>query len=377
MIVPIQSGKSPFARLSAWVLLLLCFGTVHAQLLQDPSFELLPATAPGAEWSWSVCRGTPDWQVLDGFGTGINGVATPAASGARYIGLLDTEFDLREAVGQALNLESGIHHFGSVALFRSTAHQSWNGTGQLQLWGGSACGDFAELLWSSGTVNNVDNWQTFSINFSASGNHQWIMATLVLDPGSGEMTYLGMDDLRLDNAFLAVDYLALEAKPMPKGVQLNWEVVPLVEAAQLDVEWSTDGTNFAQIGQVQADVDASEFAFFHAPSISGTQFYRIKSVDAGGYARWSEVIQTQWSPSAEALIYPNPIQNSFRVQMPVASAMAKIELLDLQGRLVAEWSGLDLSQHEFTVPSTVGNGCYSLKITEKSMQNQLRVVILR
>jgi hypothetical protein len=386
-----ESSRMPFDRkfsllwplFSAVILLCILLSPAHAQsqLVHDGSFELPLLSVAGSD-TWTVCHGDPDMQVLDGNGTGIFGVRTPAMRGQRYLGMLDTDFESRESVGQAIAIEAGVHHYGTVALFRATAHHSWNGTGQLQLWGGESCSQMHELLWSSGTVSNADAWQYYPIQFASMTHHAWLSLVVVLDAGSGEMTYLCMDDLQLSKNFLAVNFISFDAQPAANAMQLTWETASLVDAQTFGIEWSADGRAFTQVGTVAGQAGQSNFAFEHFPSSQGLQYYRIKAIDQGGHETLSEIRQVAWLHDA-LQVYPNPIllganAGQVHVSIPATQApVSSLRLLDLQGRIVTEMEGPLAGQVVLSLPPQLSPGCYELQVMARGSILRHRVLVQR
>ncbi len=346
-----------------------------AQIIHDGSFEGYTGQQIPLEGHWATCQGAPDLQILDGFGNGIYAIHTPAAQGQRYLGMLDTDYELHESVGQAMRIEAGMHYFGSVALFKSLAHQSWDGTGQLQIWGSQSCSQHDELLWASGTVDNVDVWQYYNIEFSAALNHDWITLEVAMDQGSGRMSYLCIDDLFLSNEFLAVDFLNFDALPTADAIQLTWETAALPDDANFGVEWSADGQHFATIGNVAALGGETQFTYTHQPSTPGQQYYRLRTVDLGGHESLSEVRQTLWNTDGGLRVYPNPAQN--QVSINQGSPISQVQLYDMGGRLVYSLSVDECTQTTLTIPQQLSNGCYQLQTVSKAQVQHLRVMVQR
>jgi hypothetical protein len=363
------------ASLSLGCLLLSFFPHYSfGQLLRDGSFELVGNPyEPGM--GWTVCVGDPDAQVLDGSGPGIFGVNTPPANGQHYVGMIANDQGAAEALGQSLLLEAGMHYFGSVSLFRSTAHQSWNGTAAFQIWGGADCSSPEELLWTSGPVTNVDAWREFTISFAPLYNHSWISAKCALQAGSGEMTYLCADDLRLDNSYFAVDFLGFEATAAANAVSLEWETVALEDRLDFQVEWSRDGQNFEHVGTVEAWAGNSAFAFTHTPSDRGRQFYRIKSVDLGGHEDLSEIRQVLLTEEG-LQIFPNPAHDRVTVATGMSgSAIQSVVLRDLSGKEVHAWDMDGVSQVSLDLPAGLSRGYYLLQVQAQGITTTRRLLI--
>lgn len=339
-----------------------------AQYVQDGGFE----TVPGE--SWALCSGEPDRQVLDGNGPGIFGIHTPPAQGQYYLGLVATDGGIQEAIGQRLFLEAGRHCYGSISLFRSTAHQNWDGTGSLEIWGGSDCNDVTELLWTSGTISNIEAWRAYPVFFSPIENHTWISLRLSIDPGSGTMTYVCLDDFRLDNVFFSVNFLDVKAQAVPQGIQLDWTTASLPDATEFEVQWSNDGKTFQGIAQQSAPMGGTGFSCSHANTAPGRHFYRIAATDAGGHTDISPVVEALIASPA-ATVFPNPVRDHFTAMVPDGQELKSLRLMDLQGRVVLERKGDESPDMRVSLPEGIAPGVYVLEISsgQQTFRQSLRV----
>jgi hypothetical protein len=341
-----------------------------AQAVQDGSFEFFGGNL------WSNCMGTPDAQVLDGFGVGIYGVQTPAAAGTRYLGL-HADALMAEGVGQPMAMESGIHFMGSVQLFRSQVLQNWDGTGQLELWGGSDCNHAEELLWRSGSVTNVDAWQTFPIEFTPTRNHSFLQVRLVMDAGSGQSTYLCVDDLSLFTGFFGFDFVDFDAEVVGAQVGLAWQTAPLQAVVEFDVQVSNDGNVFASVGQLQGQVGASHFQYSHFPSALGNFSFRIVGTDVGGHQSVSEVRVVQVTDLGTLTFYPNPNRGLLSLRVPIGTYISAFNLYDMAGSLVASIEVSDAASEPLQLPLYLPNGVYVMEVQMGSKTVHQRLLLDR
>lgn len=364
-------------KLGCGMVLLCCIPSiVSAQLLKDGSFEV-PLDALNPKAGWTACMGDPDMQVLDGNGPGVLGIHTPPYHGSYYLGMVATHQGLSEAVGQSLALEAGLHYYGSIALFRSLAHQNWNGTGQIQLWGGNDCNTPAELLWSSGSVTQVDQWQEYTIAFTPLQNHAWISVMLALDAGSGEMTYVCLDALQLYNVNFGVDFLGFEATPYAHSVLLEWETVALEDQLRFEVEWSLDGLRFSTVGDVDAAAGASRFEFQHSAPQAGRQFYRLRTVDQGGHEKLSAVRQVVVT-EVGIHVFPNPVVESVTVGTGDGDLLIEgLCVLDLHGRTVMALECSPQTSITLAIPPSLANGSYWLGVQVNGTRTVQRLLVHR
>jgi hypothetical protein len=314
-------------------LIVLAQPELNAQILANPSLE--GQTGSLAPPSWSNCGGSPDTQILNGTGQGIFGINTPPQNGNSYVGFVTSNWGYIEAVGQPVNLTSGTAYTGSLALFRSVMHSSWNGTGQCQIWGGTSCSNRIELLWSSGTVSNLNNWQNYPISFSPTMNHSFIIFVNYFNPGSGSMNYFCLDNIVLNATILPVDLLSFEAEDQPLGIDLAWETVSLKTDCTFELEWSGDALVFKNIGTMQADEGDSQFGYSHSTPQPGLNYYRLRMIDANGDENYSEIRQVEHEKNHFVRAFPNPTTSEINLGLRLyESSEVAVRVLDAAGRLV-------------------------------------------
>ena len=352
----------------AWAAICWFPADALSQFVQDGGFEAVPGE------TWAKCAGEPDRQVLDGNGPGILGIHTPPVQGQYYLGLVATDGGVQEAIGQELFLEAGRHCFGSISLFRSTAHQNWDGTGRLEIWGGTDCNNSTELLWSSGTVSNLDAWREYPVYFSPIENHTWISLRLSLDAGSGSMTYVCLDDFRLDNVFFSVNFMDIKANATSQGIQLDWTTASLPDATEFEVQWSNDGQEFKGIGRQSAAIGGTTFNYTHANTVPGRHLYRIAATDAGGHTDMSPVVEALIASPATT-VFPNPVRDHFTALVGDGQELKSLRLIDLQGRVVLERNGGETADMRVSLPEGIVPGVYVLEIAsgQQTFRQSLRV----
>ena len=72
----------------------------------------------------------------------------------------------------------------------------------------------------------------------------------------------------------------------------------------------------------------------------GTHYYRLKQIDLNGKFEYSKVIAVNtylWSwRQANLVVAPNPVAGGqFTIHLPEAAANAQVQIMDMNGRLVA------------------------------------------
>ena len=335
---------------------------LKAQLVQDGSFEGTRSNVPITE-GWTDCSGSPDTQVLDGFGVGIFGIRTPAAHGEKYLGMLADDTGVSESIGQALPLSGGQLYTGHIDIFRSSVHNAWNGTGRIEIWAGDGCGLDQELLWTSGTIANEDVWQNYSVALLPRHSHNWISVKAVLDAGSGEMTYVCIDNFNLLSSALGFDFVDFSAQTRGSQIKLNWQTIALSDATDFDIAWSEDGQSFDEvIGSISGRTGESSFSYTLQAPQNGKQFFRISATDLDGNQGLSQVIETNIDQAAQIFVFPNPASSYINLTLPLNSnEICHLRMLDSQGRLVLEQEVVKTSSLRLELPAHLGSGLYFIE----------------
>lgn len=309
---------------------------LQAQILANPSLEGQSGSVPP---NWTNCGGSPDTQILNGTGQGIFGINTPPQNGNTYLGFVSTSYGYIEAIGQPVNLTSGTSYTGSLALFRSTLHSSWNGTGQCQIWGGTSCSNRIELLWTSGTVTNLNSWQTRAVSFSPTMNHSYIIFVNYFNPGTGSMDYFCLDNIILTASVLPVEMLSFVAEDQTQGIDLKWETEALATDYTFELEWSGDAYLFESMGTLTANAGETAFNYTHESPQPGMNYYRLRMIDANGDESYSEIRQVEHEKNHFVQVYPNPTASEINLGLRLyETSEVAVRVLDASGRLAHQQS---------------------------------------
>ena len=142
---------------------------------------------------------------------------------------------------------------------------------------------------------------------------------------------------------LPVEFLNISAQPFGKAVEIIWNTTLESGVSHYQVERSKDGTGFSPIGEVKAKLNtsANQYRYIDAQAFTGTNYYRIKSVDKDGKFKFSPVVKAAIEPIAtnkKLLLYPNPARGSVSVQLNknVPSGLYNIRLVDAAGRIAMQ-----------------------------------------
>jgi hypothetical protein len=156
--------------------------------------------------------------------------------------------------------------------------------------------------------------------------------------GSGATPFL-FDDIALTvvGGPLPVTFEGFLARPNADGTtKLLWDVAREINVSRYDVETSTDGRNFSTVAQVNAS-GKSVYAHNYTALIKGTMFFRIKSVDADGSAKYSGIIRVKGDNQATTInVYPIPATDKVYVEHNKVGNNAMITVLSPDGKVIKQ-----------------------------------------
>jgi hypothetical protein len=92
-----------------------------------------------------------------------------------------------------------------------------------------------------------------------------------------------------------VRIVSINAKQKNKSIEVYWKVAAENGIKQYEIERSQNGTNFIKAGAVPATANngrSANYSFEDVAPIEGTNYYRIKTTDISGTAKYSAVLKT-------------------------------------------------------------------------------------
>ena len=179
-------------------------------------------------------------------------------------------------------------------------------------------------LFNSGGNGDSSKFRAQSINllntFSA-GDTILIRFRLYAD-GSTHGWGWAIDDLVIQADFVPVELVSFTASADENKILLRWETATEKNNSGFDVERSTDGKNFAKIGNVQAKGTTTEqqsYSYVDQSSSGGKFYYRLKQVDLDGKFHYSNSIEVTALPTVYSLSqnYPNPFNPTTKIKFQI------------------------------------------------------------
>ena len=166
-------------------------------------------------------------------------------------------------------------------------------------------------------------------------------------------------------------------------VQLNWKTLRENDMGHFEIEKSTDGINFRQIGKVQGagnDTSSNSYTFMDILAEKGSNFYRLVIVDKDGNYTYSKAITISVESKGISLlvVYPNPF--SKRVQVKISSEEAEqitIHILDNTGNVVrSQMNNVDKGENFIQVNKVddLPGGIYYLEVIAKDRKMRIKLM---
>jgi photosystem II stability/assembly factor-like uncharacterized protein len=165
-----------------------------------------------------------------------------------------------------------------------------------------------------------------------------------------------------------------------KAAELTWKTANETAVSHYEIEHSTNNVIFINIGFQQASGNTTNtYHFTHLQTVNGSNFYRLKMVNADGTFRYSQTIKLDVERSQFVTqVSPNPFMNFFKfvVESPLATK-AVIRLTDAAGKTVAlKQVALSQGVNEiiFGPDDVKGSGTYLLHIEAADYRGVMKVV---
>jgi hypothetical protein len=162
-----------------------------------------------------------------------------------------------------------------------------------------------------------------------------------------------------------------------KYTQLKWTISNEINNDHFVIERSGNTTDFTEIGSVPGNGSPSsktEYSFTDKNPQDGSNFYRLKQVDANGIIKYSSIVEVLFNLRVIE-IYPNPAHSQVFIQNNskfTNSNELKIELSDLVGQVIfkqtSKTSGVNIIT--INIPSRVITGMYVLTLTNSNGEKQ-------
>ncbi|HLP20570.1 MAG TPA: T9SS type A sorting domain-containing protein, partial [Chitinophagales bacterium] len=125
------------------------------------------------------------------------------------------------------------------------------------------------------------------------------------------------------------------AKPVLQQVQTKWVTSMEINNDYFTVERSSDGVNFAEVGQVEGAGNSTtniNYVFNDTKPLTGVSYYRLKQTDFDGHFTYSNVVAVAMGEQTAVRMYPNPAEDDLFVAVANPGTEIAISIHDVSGR---------------------------------------------
>jgi Secretion system C-terminal sorting domain len=142
------------------------------------------------------------------------------------------------------------------------------------------------------------------------------------------------------NTALATELVSFQGTKHNNIINLAWVTASEKSNEYFSIERSKDGENFTSIGQIKGAFNSTISKFYDYQDIrpmKGINYYRLKSMEAGGIASFSKIVSVSLSDkNIKTSVFPNPVTESvLQIEHETASeGSVLIKIIDLMGRAV-------------------------------------------
>ena len=213
------------------------------------------------------------------------------------------------------------------------------------------------------------------------GSEPGLLALYNFEEGSGitaeDLTGNGYDGTLMNSpdwssgnsscTVLSVNFISISANRNSDAVLVNWKVAAEQDILRYEIERSTDGRSFSQMGTVTAN-GSSSYNWLDVSALVHSSYYRIKSFDRTGMIKYSGIVKVSSGKDLSMIrVWPNPVEGSeLNLQFKNQPAgRYEIRLLDAAGRVLfassVQHAGGN-SIETINLSSGTGNGFCQLEV---------------
>lgn len=169
---------------------------------------------------------------------------------------------------------------------------------------------------------------------------------------------------------LPLTLLNLSAHRVEYEVDIKWQTQNEVNIKVFHIERSINGRTFDLIGFLTASGSlpgTNNYTFRDQHPSNGTNYYRLKMIDADGKFIYSKVVAVRMDSKGSLQIFPNPATNILFIQVRGVNEKATVQISDVSGRKLKEEKIILTGNTSFTVDvKDLPKGIYYLLLSTSS-----------
>ena len=154
----------------------------------------------------------------------------------------------------------------------------------------------------------------FEAPTDADANNTYIVTVRASDGTNTDDQTITVTIANVNDSPLPANLVNVKAYQKGSAIQVEWTSATEINVDKYEVEKSTDGQSFTPIGTVQARGNSTShvnYSLADHQAQTGTNYYRIKSIDKNGTVQYSSVVRVNVEKGSGAItIYPHPVMNN-------------------------------------------------------------------
>ncbi|MBK7884424.1 MAG: T9SS type A sorting domain-containing protein [Chitinophagaceae bacterium] len=135
---------------------------------------------------------------------------------------------------------------------------------------------------------------------------------------------------------LPVKFLQFTAVKNNKNIAVQWQTKEEQNIIHYDIEKSLDGVTFEKTATLNAKNSILFNSYNHTDEHlqNGWNYYRLKITDAQHKSAYSKIIKVKIEENDPVIIYPNPVNNELKINLPPSSSVYTINIVNTSGQVV-------------------------------------------
>lgn len=170
-------------------------------------------------------------------------------------------------------------------------------------------------------------------------------ASLSVSPDGNRFVASGGNDngnvrVYATNASLPVAWMSFRGEANKNEVILKWQTVHERDTKLFEIQRSNDAQQFKRLGSVDAagtTQQQSNYEYNDSAPLPGTNYYRLRQVDADGKVTYSHTITVNIEGDGAFLLYPVPAGDNLHIKH--IQRIEKLCIVDFSGRVVCQSTG--------------------------------------
>lgn len=165
--------------------------------------------------------------------------------------------------------------------------------------------------------------------------------------------------------------LSFTAYKQNKTAQLQWHTENEINTSHFEIERSSNGRGFTNIGKVAASGrSAGNYLGFDDLPFNGINYYRLKMIDKDGTFAYSQTIKIDFAQGNNVTVLPNPANNF--IILANASQYNALRLVDMNGKEVRRF---EKNAHNKYDIKGVAKGLYLLQLFSGEVVDVKKIMI--